>query len=55
MSESTKLDFNNLDIEKLAQGLLENFKNVENIMTDFSKTYEQLELDPFNLKELYTE
>ncbi|MCB1751906.1 MAG: class I poly(R)-hydroxyalkanoic acid synthase [Gammaproteobacteria bacterium] len=55
MSESTNLDFNNLDIEKLAQGLLENFKNVENIMTDFSKTYEQLELDPFNLKELYTE
>ena len=55
MSESTNLDLNNLDIEKLAQGLLENFKNVENIMSDFSKTYEQMDLDPFNLKELYTE
>ena len=55
MNASTNLEFNDLDFEKLAQGLLENFKNVENIMTDFSKTYEELDLDPFNLKELYTE
>ena len=55
MSESTNLDLNNLDFEKLAQGLLENFKNVENLMTDFSKTHEQMDLDPFNLKDLYTE
>lgn len=54
MRESINLDFNNLDMENLAQGLLENFKSVENMMIDFSKTYEQLDLDPFNLKELYT-
>jgi len=55
MRESTNLDLSNLDIENLAQGLLENFKSVENMMIDFSKTYEQLNLDPFNLKELYTD
>ncbi|MCB1850587.1 MAG: class I poly(R)-hydroxyalkanoic acid synthase [Gammaproteobacteria bacterium] len=55
MRESTALDFNNLDIEKLTEGLLQNFKTVENMMTDFSKTYEQMNLDPFNLSELYRE
>ncbi len=55
MSDSKIQDLNNLDIESLAQGLLTNFKNVESIMTDFSKNYEQLDLDPFNLGDLYSE
>ncbi|MGB5562749.1 MAG: class I poly(R)-hydroxyalkanoic acid synthase [Sedimenticolaceae bacterium] len=55
MTESTTQDLYNLDIGELAHGLLENFKNVENIMTDFSKDHAQLDLDPFNLGELYSE
>jgi polyhydroxyalkanoate synthase len=55
MSESATQDLSNLDIEKLAQGMLDNFKQVESLMSDFSKTYEQMDLDPFNLGELYNE
>ena len=55
MSEPAPQDLSNLDIEKLAQGMLDNFKQVENIMSDFSKTYEQMDLDPFNLGELYND
>ena len=55
MTEPTAQNQDNLDIGELAQGLLENFKSVENIMTDFSKIHMQWDPDPLNLGELYTE
>ena len=55
MTKSTTQDLNSLDMGELALGLLENFKNVENIMTDFSKAHAQWDLDPFNLGALYSE
>ncbi len=55
MTESTAQDLNTLDMGELAQGLLQNFKTVENMLTDFSKNHAQSDLDPFNLGELYSE
>ena len=55
MTESTDQDLNTLDIGELAQGLLQNFKTVESMLTDFSKNHAQWDLDPFNLEELYSE
>lgn len=55
MSEPIQEDFNPLDVMHLAQGLQGNFQKVEELMSDFSKTYEQMDLDPFNLKDLYAE
>ncbi len=55
MTESTTQDLDNLDIGELAQGLLQNFKTVENMLSDFSENYAQWDLDPFNLGELYSQ
>ncbi len=55
MSDSTNQELNTLDFAQLAQGLQENFQRVEDLMTDFSKTYDEMDLDPFNLKDLYGE
>lgn len=55
MTESTALDLNSLGVEELAQGLLQNFKTVENMLTNFSENHAQWDLDPFNLGELYSQ
>ena len=54
MTESTTQDLNSLDIGELTKGLLENFKTVEDMLTDFSKNHAEWDLDPFNLGELYS-
>ncbi|MCB1859603.1 MAG: class I poly(R)-hydroxyalkanoic acid synthase [Gammaproteobacteria bacterium] len=55
MSASTNQDLNTLDFVQLAQGLQDNFQRVEDLMVNFSKTYDDLDLDPFKLKDLYAE
>ena len=55
MTESTAQDLSTLDMGELAQGLLQNFMTVENMLTEFANNHAQLDLDPFNLGELYRE
>lgn len=55
MSEPTSEDINTLGFASLAEGLQKNFKRVEEVMADFTKSYEDMELDPFNLSSAYKE
>lgn len=55
MSESTNQEINTLDFVQLAEGLQENFQRVEDLMTDFSEGFNEMDMDPFNLKQLYGE
>ncbi|MCU7863908.1 MAG: class I poly(R)-hydroxyalkanoic acid synthase, partial [Candidatus Thiodiazotropha sp. (ex Lucinoma borealis)] len=55
MSESTNQEINTLDFVQLAEGLQENFQRVEDLMTDFSEGFKEMDMDPFNLKQLYGE
>jgi len=55
MSEPTSEDINTLCFTSLAEGLQKNFKRVEEVMADFTKSYEDMELDPFNLSSAYKE
>ncbi len=55
MSEPTTEDMNTLDFTSLAEGLQKNFTRVEGVMADFAKSYEDMNIDPFNLTSAYTE
>ncbi|MCP3870174.1 MAG: class I poly(R)-hydroxyalkanoic acid synthase [Gammaproteobacteria bacterium] len=55
MSESTTEEMNTLGFTSLAEGLQKNFKRVEDVMTDFAKSYEDMDMDPFNLTSAYQE
>ncbi|HRJ51803.1 MAG TPA: class I poly(R)-hydroxyalkanoic acid synthase [Candidatus Thiothrix moscowensis] len=46
---------NTLGFASVAKEMGENFKQVEEIMAGFSKSYESLKLDPFNLKQAYSD
>lgn len=49
MGEPTSEDINTLDFTSLAEGLQKNLKRVEGLIMDFSKSYEDMDMDPFNL------
>jgi polyhydroxyalkanoate synthase len=54
MSDAKQTDtINTLGFASVTKELEENFKQVEEIMGDFAKTYENMKLDPFNLSQLY--
>ncbi|MEZ5534470.1 MAG: class I poly(R)-hydroxyalkanoic acid synthase [Thiolinea sp.] len=54
MSDATQTDkINTLGFASVTKELEENFKQVEEIMADFAKSYENMKLDPFNLSQLY--
>jgi len=53
MSETKTEDTNTLGFASLAEGLQKNFKRVEEVMADFTKSYEDMDMDPFNLSSAY--
>lgn len=54
MSDATQTEkINTLGFASVSKELEENFKQVEEIMGDFAKSYENMKLDPFNLSQLY--
>jgi len=55
MSKPTTEDMNTLNFSSLAEGLQENFMRVEDVMADFAKSYEDMDMDPFNLTSAYKE
>jgi len=55
MTEPTNEDMNTLDFTSLAEGLQKNFERMEGVMTGFSKTYDDMNMDPFNLTSAYKE
>lgn len=46
---------NTLGFASVTKEMQENFKQVEEIMANFSKSYEDMKLDPFNLKQMYSD
>jgi polyhydroxyalkanoate synthase len=52
MSENTQNEVNTLGFAA-AKELRDNFKQVEEIMAGFAKSYENMKLDPFNLAQAY--
>lgn len=54
MSENSQNEVNTLGFAA-AKELRENFKQVEEIMAGFAKSYENMKLDPFNLTQAYGE
>ncbi len=54
MSENAQNEINTLGFAA-AKELKENFKQVEEIMAGFAKSYESMKLDPFNLGQVYAE
>ncbi|QTR51784.1 class I poly(R)-hydroxyalkanoic acid synthase [Candidatus Thiothrix anitrata] len=46
---------NTLGFASVAKEMQENFKQVEEIMAGFSKAHEGMQLDPFNLKQAYSD
>lgn len=54
MSENAQNEVNTLGFAA-AKELRENFKQVEEIMAGFAKSYENMKLDPFNLTQAYGE
>ena len=54
MSDADKSGINALGFNA-ARELQDNFKQVEEIMAGFAKSYEGMNLDPFNLKKVYAD
>ena len=54
MSENAQNEVNTLGFAA-AKELRDNFKQVEEIMAGFAKSYENMKLDPFNLTQAYGE
>ncbi|MBU0654122.1 MAG: class I poly(R)-hydroxyalkanoic acid synthase [Gammaproteobacteria bacterium] len=46
---------NTLGFASVTREMQENFKQVEEIMANFNQTYESMKLDPFNLKQIYSD
>jgi len=55
MSNNDQTDINALGFASIAEGLQANFKRVEELMTEFSKNQGNLELDPLNLNQAYSQ
>jgi len=56
MTEPKKTDeINALGFASLAEGLQQNFERVEETMREFGKSYENMDMDPFNLSSAYKE
>ena len=54
MSENAQPEINTLGFAA-AKEMKENFKQVEEIMAGFAKSYENMKLDPFNLTQVYSD
>ncbi len=60
MAENNQADaaqegINTLGFASVAKEMQDNFKQVEEIMGNFNKTYESMKLDPYNLKQVYSD
>lgn len=55
MSNNDQTEINALGFASIAEGLQANFKRVEEIMAEFTKNQGNLELDPLNLNQAYTQ
>ncbi|MEN9501788.1 MAG: class poly(R)-hydroxyalkanoic acid synthase [Pseudomonadota bacterium] len=55
MADNDQNPINALGFASVAKELQENFKQVEEIMSGFAKSYENISVDPFNLKDAYSE
>lgn len=55
MAEKESNGINTLGFASVAKEMKANFKQVEEIMAGFSKSYENMKLDPFNLKQAYSD
>ncbi|MEZ5479380.1 MAG: class I poly(R)-hydroxyalkanoic acid synthase [Thiolinea sp.] len=53
MPETQSPEVNTLGFASMTKEMESNFKQVEEIMKDFAKSYETMNLDPFNLSKLY--
>ncbi len=54
MSNNNQNDIDTLGFASIAEGLKANFRHVEEIMANFSKSQSNLEMDPLNLSEVYS-
>ncbi len=55
MSDKNQYDIDTLDFSSIAEGLKSNFSHVEEMMANFSKSSNNLDLDPLNLSEAYAQ
>ena len=55
MADNDQNPINALGFASVAKELQENFKQVEDIMSGFAKSYENIAFDPFNLRNAYSE
>ena len=55
MTEQKTDDTNALGFASLAEGFQQNFERVEETMREFGKSYESMDMDPFNLASAYKE
>ena len=55
MADNDQNPINALGFASVAKELHENFKQVEEIMSGFAKSYENIAFDPFNLRDAYGE
>lgn len=55
MSKPTSDAMNTLDIASLTQQMQDNFQQMESVMSDFTKSYENMDMDPLNLAPAYKE
>jgi len=55
VSETDNPQINTLGFASVTKGLDENFKRCEEIMADFTRHYDHMEMDPFHLSDAYKE
>ena len=55
MADTEQTSINALGFASMAKEMQANFKQVEELMSGFSKSYEGMNLDPFNLKQAYSD
>ena len=55
MTTTSDEDLQSLDYAELAEDLSTNFRRCQNLMTDFVEQYKNLEFDPLNLTDAYTQ
>ena len=55
MADTEQNSINALGFASMAKEMQANFKQVEELMTGFTKSYEGMNLDPFNMKQAYSD
>ncbi len=55
MSDYNQNDTDTLGFASIAEGLKANFRHVEELMANFSKSQNNMDLDPYNLSEAYSQ